>query len=162
MFPPHTSIMYQTLLISSVFFMNTAKWSQFFCLNVPQIKTSSGQMSSRCDAASRDDRQSLYIIQLAINISQLKKYLILCICIINIIIRYACFVSLVSIIQRKRLTVTLTGASIIAVLRLTRWAPSLIQKSRRNTILNCLIDYLILDTNGTLKLTVIHLKTSNE
>ena len=94
--------------------------------------------------------------------SKKSQYLILCICIINIIIRYACFVSLLSIIQRKRSTVTLTGASIRAVLRLTRWAPSLIQKSRRNTILNCLIGYLILDTNGTLKLTVIHLKTSNE
>ena len=41
--------------------------------------------------------------------------------------------------QRKRSTVTLTGASMLAVLPVGS-APSLIQKSRRNTIvLNCLI-----------------------
>ena len=49
------------------------------------------------------------------------------------------FVSLLSIIQRKRSTVTLTGASMLAVLPVGP-APSLIRKSRRNTIvLNCLI-----------------------
>ena len=65
--------------------------------------------------------------------------MILCICIINIIISYACFVSLLSIIQRKHSTVTLTFASMLAVLPVGS-APSLIQKSRRNTIvLNCLI-----------------------
>ena len=49
------------------------------------------------------------------------------------------FVSLLSIIQCKRSTVTLTGASMLAVLPVGL-APSLIQKSRSNTIvLNCLI-----------------------
>ena len=62
--------------------------------------------------------------------SQLKKYLILCICIVNIIISYACFVSLLS----YNVTLTLTGAIMSA--GVAGWAPSLIQKARRNTSLN--------------------------